>query len=81
MLEPRDQTKNKNTPAKILTVLVVGIVLGLGLCGTGAAIGDRFPNTAGFLVTLGVVSFWTSLIWLIVWGLKFVISGLGKKNK
>ncbi len=64
-----------------MTILVVGILLGLGLCGTGAAIGDRFPDAAGFLFTLGVVSFWTSLIWLIVWGLKFVIFGLGKKNR
>ncbi len=81
MLEPRDQTKNKSTPAKILTVLVVGILLGLGLCGTGAAISDHFPNAADHLFAVGAISFWISLLGLILTALILFLFGLGKKDR
>ncbi len=67
--------KDSSFSAKLLTILVVGILLGLGLCGAGAGMSESYSKLAGVFLTVGAISFWLSLLGLIVAGIVFLVSG------
>ena len=64
--------KGANLPAKIIAVSAAGILLGLGFCGAGLS----NQNNLSFLVTFGVISFWASILGMIVGFLGWIINAM-----
>ncbi len=58
--------KDASGPAKFVTICVVGILLGLGLCGAGAGLSEKFAPIADKLFMVGAASFWLSGFGLIL---------------
>ena len=64
-----------------MTVLVVGILLGLGLCGAGSLLSDKHPEVSDGFFMMGAYSFWLSLLGLGVTLVLLFLFGLGKKDR
>jgi len=81
MTDRREKRESKSTAAKIVTALAVGVLLGLGLCGVGAAVGDHFPTIADRFYELGIATFLASLFGLVVACLFMFLFGLEKRDR
>jgi hypothetical protein len=61
-----NEFKSASWPAKLVAICVVGILLGLGLCGIATTISHNTSGVGlGFLIA-GAISFWVSALGLIV---------------
>jgi hypothetical protein len=71
--------KGTSWPAKLITIFVVGVLLGLGLCGVGASLSQKFSGLINVLMVMGAFSLWVSLLGLAVsFFLRIIV---GRKNK
>lgn len=61
-----DGFRGASLAAKMAVLCTVGILLGLGLCGLGAARTSNFLETQSNLVSAGAAFFWLSLLGLVI---------------
>jgi len=59
-------------PARLMTIAVVSILLGLGLCGTGFAL--ETAKIAGPLVILGAIGFYGGILLLVIGFVWMIVS-------
>jgi hypothetical protein len=59
-------------PARLMTIAVVSMLLGLGLCGTGLAFENAKP--AGPLFVLGAIAFYGGILALVVGFVWMIVS-------
>jgi hypothetical protein len=76
-----DGLKAASWPAKLVAIFGVGVLLGLGLCGTGASLSEKHSATAENLFIAGAYSFWGSALGLVVVVILLFILGLPKKHR
>jgi hypothetical protein len=76
-----DSFKGSSVTAKLVTIFVVGILLGLGLCGVGASLSNKFSNVANGFFVLGASSFWLSSLGLVMSLVVLFIFGLGNRDR
>jgi hypothetical protein len=76
-----DGFKGSSGLAKMMTIFVVGILLGLGLCGLSASLEAKHSSLASGLLAAGGVSFWVSGLGLIVMVFCLLVLGLGNKER
>lgn len=58
--------KRRSFAAKALTICVMGLMLGLGLCGAGTFVNFRHPDLQTGLFIGGFISFWGALLGSVV---------------
>ena len=76
-----DGFKGSSGLAKMMTIFVVGILLGLGLCGVSANLEAKHSSLASGLLAAGGFSFWVSGLGLIVTLIAmFLVGGVDRRR-
>jgi hypothetical protein len=70
----------KNWTSKLVTILVVGILLGLGLCGAGSFLSDQHSRAGDDFYIVGGICFWVSLLVLGITLILRFLFRLGNKD-